>query len=168
METGEPEQRQEAWKEALRMWAESWARTGGVGWGRERPPVVWVQAGGADGKEAPREWVTNGPELEGSEGLEAQVWRAVTRPWEGRGAGGSWPGRDTGEAKQEDAGGAGTQGRSVGIQSPSRRLLCAHRLLPPPPRAEHTRERQSRDTRQASSRPSGHRPTQPLREGHPG
>ena len=67
------------------MWAESWAQTGGVGRGRERPPVVWVQAGGADGKEAPREWVTNVPELEGSEGLEAQVWRAGTAALGGAG-----------------------------------------------------------------------------------
>lgn len=66
--------------------------------------MVWVQAGGADSKKAPRERVTNGPELEGSEGLEDQFWRAVTAAPGGAGAGGSGPGRDTGEAKEEDTG----------------------------------------------------------------
>mgnify|MGYP006996544040 CR=1 FL=1 len=88
--------------------------------------MVWVQAGGADSKKAPRERVTNGPELEGSEGLEDQVWRAVTAALGGVGAGGSGPGRDTGEAKEEDTGrrrggrGPGstaTQECSVGIYS---------------------------------------------------
>ena len=55
----------------------------------------------------------------------------------------------------------------MGIQSPSGRLQCAHRLRPLPLRADHTREQHYRDTRQASSGPSGQRPTQPpRREGH--
>lgn len=57
----------------------------------------------------------------------------------------------------------------MGIQSPGGRLQSAHPLRPPPLRAEHTREQHFGHTRQASSGPSGQRPTQPPRgEGHPG
>ena len=78
--------------------------------------MVWVQAGGADSKKAPRERVTNGPELEGSEGLEDQVWRAVTAALGGVGAGGRGPGRDTGEAKEEDRAGGGAGGAQAARQ----------------------------------------------------
>ena len=75
--------------------------------------MVWVQAGGADSKKAPRERVTNGPELEGSEGLEDQFWRAVTAA--PGGAGGrrerAWKGhrRGQGGGHGQEAGAGGAQ-----------------------------------------------------------
>lgn len=83
------------------MWADSWAPTGGVGRVQERPP----------GGLGPGWWSRQqgGPKPKGSEGLEAQVWRAVTAVLGG--AGGqrerAGEGHRRGQGRRPRAGGRG-------------------------------------------------------------
>lgn len=86
------------------MWAESWAPMGGGAGSGSSPQVVWVQAGGADSKEAPSPKAVRG--------WRPRSGEAVTAVLGGKaGAGGSGRGRDTGgQEGRPRAGGRGWRG----------------------------------------------------------